>query len=622
MNLFKGLGLVWVVGVAVWVVEPAQTHAQSSTHGSAKHGLAMHGDLKYTADFKNFDYVNPDAPKGGAVRLAANGGFDTFNPYIVRGRSAAGIGLIYESLTTGSEDEAFSAYGLLAEKVETPPDRSWVSFTLRKDARWHDGQPVTVEDVIWTFEMLKTKGRPFYRFYYANVETPQKTGDRTIKFTFTGGVNRELPLIVGQMPVLPKHYWATRDFESTTLEPPLGSGPYKIKSFEANRHVVYVRVKDYWGVNQPTQKGKSNFDEIRYDYYRDSTVAVEAFKAGAFDYRTENSSKAWATTYDTPAVRDGNLVKRTFPHRRSAGMQGFVMNQRRDMFKDPRVRAALAYAFDFEWSNKALFYGQYTRTRSYFDNSELGAKTVPSGDVLALLEKYRGQLPDEVFTKVYVPPKNNGSGKMRKNLRIAFKLLKSAGWVVDTKTKKLTNLNTGVIMRFEVLLVSPLFERVVLPFAKNLKRLGVDARARTVDTAQYQERLNNYDYDMIVGSWGQSLSPGNEQRNYWGSAAADRPGSRNYSGVKNPAIDGLIEQIVAAPDRASLIVRVQALDTVLQWSHLVIPHFHIPYDRLVYWNRFGVPERSPDNGVAFMSWWIDPVKDAALPELKRAMSKH
>ena len=342
MNLFKGLGLVWIVGAAVWMAEPVEIHAQSSTHGSAKHGLAMHGDLKYAPDFNNFDYFNPDAPKGGAVRLAANGGFDTFNPYIVRGRSAAGIGLIYESLMTGSEDEAFSAYGLLAEKVETPPGRSWVSFTLRKDARWHDGQPVTVEDVIWTFEMLKTKGAPFYRFYYANVETPQKIAERTVKFTFTGGVNRELPLIVGQMPVLPKHYWATRDFESTTLEPPLGSGPYKIKSFEANRHVVYVRVKDYWGVNHPTQKGKSNFDEIRYDYYRDSTVAVEAFKAGAFDYRAENSSKAWATTYDTPAVRDGNLVKRTFPHRRPAGMQGFVMNQRRDMFKDARVRAVAA----------------------------------------------------------------------------------------------------------------------------------------------------------------------------------------------------------------------------------------------------------------------------------------
>jgi microcin C transport system substrate-binding protein len=606
---------MFAVGAVILLVGSVQTLAQAPTHG-----LAMHGDLKYPPDFKHFEYVNPNAPKGGAVRLAANGGFDSFNPYIVRGRSAAGIGLIYESLTTGSQDEAFSAYGLLAEKVETPPDRSWVSFTLRKDARWHDGKPVSVDDVIWTFEMLKTKGAPFYRYYYANVQTPQKTGDRSIKFTFTGGVNRELPLIVGQMPVLPKHYWATRDFEATTLEPPLGSGPYRIKSFEANRHVVYERVKDYWGANHPTQKGMSNFHEIRYDYYRDSTVAVEAFKAGAFDYRTENSSKAWATTYDTPAVRKGQLVKRTFPHSRAAGMQGFVMNQRRDIFKGRRVRAALAYAFDFEWSNKALFYGQYTRTRSYFDNSELAAKIVPGGAVLNILEKYRGRVPDEVFTTVYAPPTNDGSGKIRKNLRVAFKLLKSAGWVVDPKSKKLTNQKTGSVMKFEVLLVSPLFERVVLPFAKNLKRLGIDARARTVDTAQYQERVSNYDYDMIVGSWGQSLSPGNEQRNFWGSAAADRPGSRNFNGVKDPVIDELIELIVAAPDRKSLIARVQALDIVLQWSYLVIPHFHIPYDRLVYWNRFGMPDNIPAQGAEFMAWWVDPVKDAALPNLKRAMS--
>lgn len=616
MSLYSRLGAMFAAGVVILLAGSAQTLAQAPTHG-----LAMHGDLKYPPDFKHFDYVNPNAPKGGAVRLAANGGFDSFNPYIVRGRAAAGIGLIYESLTTGSQDEAFSAYGLLAERFESPPDRSWVRFTLRKDARWHDGKPVTVDDVIWTFEMLKTKGAPFYRYYYANVQTPQKTGDRAIKFMFAGGVNRELPLIVGQMPVLPKHYWATRDFESTTLEPPLGSGPYRIKSFEANRHVVYERVKDYWGANHPTQKGMSNFDEIRYDYYRDSTVAVEAFKAGAFDYRAENSSKAWATTYDTPAVRDGQLVKRAFPHSRASGMQGFVMNQRRDIFKDRRVRAALAYAFDFEWSNKALFYGQYTRTRSYFDNSELAAKTVPGGAVLSILEKYRGRVPDEVFTTVYNPPKNEGSGKIRKNLRAAFKLLKSAGWVVDPKTNKLTNQKSGAVMTFEVLLVSPLFERVVLPFAKNLKRLGIDARARTVDTAQYQERVSNYDYDMIVGSWGQSLSPGNEQRNFWGSASADRPGSRNFNGVKDPVIDELIELIIAAPDRKSLIARVQALDIVLQWSYLVIPHFHIPYDRLVYWNRFAMPDKIPEQGVEFMSWWVDPTKDAALPNLKRATLK-
>jgi microcin C transport system substrate-binding protein len=586
----------------------------------AQHGLAMHGDLKYPPDFTNFDYVNPNAPKGGAVRRSAIGGFDSFNPYIVRGRAAAGIGLIYESLTISSQDEAFSAYGLLAERMETPPDRSWVSFTLRKDARWHDGKPVTVEDVIWTFTTLKAKGAPFYRYYYANVETPVKTGERTVKFVFTGGENRELPLIVGQQPVLPKHYWADRDFESATLDPPLGSGPYKIEKFEANRQITYERVKDYWGVDHPTQKGTSNFDEIRYDYYRDSTVAVEAFKAGAFDFRSENSSKAWATTYDIPAVAEGRLVKRKFTHNRVAGMQGFVMNQRRDIFKDRRVRAALAYAFDFEWSNKALFYGQYTRTRSFFDNSELAAAGAPKGAVLEILEKFRQDLPEEVFTEIYSPPRNEGKGAMRKNLRTAFKLLKSAGWLVDPKTKKLTDAKTGKVMEFEILLVSPLFERVVLPFAKNLKRLGIDARARTVDSAQYQERVNNFDYDVIVASWGQSLSPGNEQRDFWGSASAARPGGRNRAGVQNPVIDALIELVITAPDRKGLIARVQALDTVLQWSHLVIPHFHIPSDRLVYWNRFGIPDVTPANGVEFMAWWIDPEKDRALPDLDRSLS--
>lgn len=630
MSFGKSLGAAAVLSAAVAMVilpvnaassAEADATAPGVKESGATHGLAMHGTLKYPPDFKHFDYVNPNAPKGGAVRLSATGGFDSFNRYIVRGRAAAGIGLIYESLTVSSKDEAFSAYGLLAERMETPPDRSWVTFTLRKDARWHDGKPVTVEDVIWTFTTLKTKGEPFYRYYYANVKTPEKVGERTVKFTFTGGDNRELPLIVGQQPVLPRHYWADRDFESTTLEPPLGSGPYKIKSFEANRHIIYERVKDYWGANHPTQKGQWNYDEIRYDYYRDSTVAIEAFKAGAFDFRAENSSKAWATAYKIPAVSDGKLIKRKFTHNRVAGMQGFVMNQRRNIFEDRRVRAALAHAFDFEWSNKALFYGQYTRTRSFFDNSELAATSAPKGGVLAILEKYRGRIPDAAFTDSYNPPNNVGKGAMRKNLRKAFKLLKSAGWTVDPKTKKLTSQKTGKAMQFEVLLVSPLFERVVLPFIKNLKRLGIDARARTVDSAQYQERVNNFDFDMIVATWGQSLSPGNEQRDFWGSASADRPGSRNRAGLKDPVIDELIELVITAPDRKGLIERVQALDIVLQWSHLVIPHFHIPADRLVYWDRFGIPAVTPANGVEFMAWWIDPKKDSALPELDRALSR-
>ena len=599
----------------------ALSFALSPASAQPSHGIAMHGDLKYLANFKHFDYVNPDAPKGGEVRLAANGGYDTFNPYVVKGRAAAGIGHLFETLMTSSADEAFSEYGLLAETIETPEDRSWVAFTLRADARWHDGKPVTVDDVIWTFAMLKSKGRPYFRYYYSNVQEPVKTGERTVKFSFTGGVNRELPLIVGQLPVLPKHYWEGRNFESTTLEPPLGSGPYRIKEFEPNRHVVYERVPDYWGANHPTRKGFSNFDRIRYDYYRDATVSVEAFKSGAFDFRSENVSKIWATAYEMPALRDGRVVKKIFEHNRPAGMQGFVMNQRRSKFADPRVRRALSYAFDFEWSNKALFYGQYVRTRSYFDNSELASVGVPKGDVLAILDKFRGRIPEEVFTKSFEPPKTDGSGNLRRNLRTALGLFKQAGWTVESKSKKLTNAKSGEVMSFEILLISPLFERIVLPYIRNLKRLGVEARVRTVESAQYKGRLDNFDFDVVVTSWGQSASPGNEQRSYWGTEAAARKASRNLSGVKDPAIEELVELIISAPDRKRLVARVRALDAVLQWHHLVVPHWHIPYDRLVFWNRFGQPAKTPDQGTQFMAWWIDPEKDRKLAQSRRSVPK-
>lgn len=611
--MIRTLGTAFALTAAMFVSQPVL--AQPS------HGLAMHGDLKYAADFKHFDYVNPDAPKGGAIKLAGRGGYDTFNPFVVKGRAPAGLNRVYETLMVSSADEPFSKYGLLAETVETPEDRSWVAFTLRKDARWHDGKPITVEDVIWTFQALKTKGRPFYRYYYSNVQDPVRIGERTVKFSFTENINRELPLIVGELPVLPKHFWEGRNFEATSLEPPLGSGPYRIAKFEADRHVVYERVPDYWGANQPTQKGFSNFDSIRFDYYRDSTVMIEALKSGAFDFRAENSSKAWATAYEVPALRDNMLVKTTFDHNRPAGMQGFVMNQRRTKFVDPRVRQALSYAFDFEWSNKALFYGQYVQTRSYFDNSELASVGVPKGDVLAILEKYRGRVPDEVFTTPFEPPKTDGSGNIRSNLRTALKLLKEAGWTVDPKTKKLTHRESGEVMSFEILLISPLFERIALPFTRNLKRLGVDASVRTVDSAQYKGRLDKFDFDMIVGSWGQSASPGNEQRDSWGSEAADRNASRNLSGVKNPVLDELIDLVISAPDRKSLVTRVRALDAVLQRQHLVIPQWHTPYDRLVFWNRFGQPAVTPDQGTQFNAWWIDPKKDAALSKYRRSATK-
>jgi len=582
------------------------------------HGLAMHGDLKYKAGFSHFDYVNPNAPKGGETVRAAIGGYDTFNPFVIKGRAAAGSGSIYDTLMAGSSDEPFSQYGLIAESVETPADRSWVSFTLRKEARWHDGKPITVDDVIWTFNKLVEKGRPFYRFYYGSVAKTESIGERTVKFTFKSGENRELPLILGQLTVLPKHYWKGRNFESTTLEPPLGSGPYRIAAFEPNRNVILEQVPDYWARDLGVKKGMDNYGRIRFEYYRDTTVALEAFKAGDVDIRSENSAKNWATAYDTPAVRNGFIKKQEFKHSRTAGMQGFVFNMRKPMFKDRRVRRAIAYGLDFEWSNKALFHGMYKRTRSYFDNSELSARGLPQGEEKEILEPLRDKLPPEVMTETYEPPTTDGSGNARRNLRAAAKLLKEAGWKVHPKTRKLVNGATGEPFAFEVLLISPLFERIVLPFKKNLSRLGIDVLVRTVDTAQYRERLTQFDYDMVVGSWGQSLSPGNEQRDYWTTEAASRPRSRNLSGIADPAIDELVELLIAAPTRASLVARTRALDRALQWSHLVVPHWHISYDRIARWDKFGMPKTIPVQGVVTGAWWIDPEKEAALSARKKS----
>jgi len=588
------------------------TGAALAAEAAKSHGIAMHGDLKYPAGFWNFDYVNPAAPKGGEVRLGAIGSYDSFNGFIIKGQSAISLGLIYDSLMTNSLDEPFSEYCLLCETVEVPEDRSWVAFTLRPQARWHDGQPITVEDIIWTFETLREKGDPFYRYYYASVKKVEKTGDRSVKFTFKPGENRELPLIIGQLPVLPKHYWADKDFEATTLEPPLGSGAYRIGDFEPGRSITYVREPDYWGARLAVNAGSSNFDKVRYDYYRDSTVEIEAFKSGAMDYRDENSSRHWATSYDIPAVRDGRLKKEMIPHKRSAGMQGFVFNLRRELFKDDLVRQALAYGFDFEWSNKTLFYGQYTRTSSFFQNSDLAATGLPQGHEREILAKYSDRLPPEIFSQAYTPPATDGSGNNRQQLHYALTLLQRAGWDIDKDSRKLTHTETGRVMEFEVLLLSPLFERVVLPFKKNLARLGIEVKVRTVDSAQYQERLESFDFDMIIWTWGQSMSPGNEQRNFWGSEAADRRGSRNFSGIKDPVIDELVEMVIAAPTREELVQRTRALDRVLQWNHVVIPHWHIPYDRVLYWDKFSRPAVTADQGASLFTWWVDPVKEKAL----------
>lgn len=578
------------------------------------HALAMHGTPKYGPEFTHFDYVNPNAPKGGTVKQAIIGTFDSLNPFIIRGVAASQISLIYDTLMVGSADEAFTVYGLVAETIEVPEDRSWVAFTLRPEARFHDGSPITAEDVIFSFNILTDKGTPFFRAYYGNVAKVEKVGPRKVRFTFKPGENRELPLIVGQLNILPKAYWEGREFDKTTLDPPLGSGPYKVESVDPGRSITYRRVEDYWARDHPVNVGQYNFDVIRIEYYRDATVAREALIRGDFDFRPENESKAWATAYDIDVVERGLLIKQAVDHRRSAGMQAFVFNIRQPIFKDKRVRQALAYAFDFEWTNKNLFYGQYRRTQSYFSNSELASSGLPRGGELEVLERFRGRVPEEVFTKEYKAPSYDGSGNIRGGLRIALRLLGEAGWVV--RDKKLVNAETGQQMSFEILLISPAFERIALPFAHNLKKLGIETRVRLVDPAQYRNRLNEFDYDMIVGVWGQSLSPGNEQRDSWSSAAADAIGSGNLIGIKDPAIDELIELVIAATDRQSLIERVHALDRVLLWGHFVIPHWHIPYDRLVFWDKFGVPEVIPMQGTSPLRWWIDGNKALALKQNK------
>ena len=568
---------------------------------------------KYTTTFPYFDYVNPTAPKGGTLRLAVDGTFDSFNSFIPKG-NAASTGSV-ETLLVNSADEPFTAYGLVAKTMEWPADRSWVIFNLRPEARWHDGTPVTADDVVWSFETLVEKGMPFYRYYYSAIDSAEALNTHRVRFNFKESGNQELPLITGQLPVLPKHYWESRDFSETTLDPPLGSGPYRIQKFEAGRYIVQERVTDYWGANLPVRRGMNNFDIIRTEYFRDATPIRLALKAGDIDFRLENQSKAWADDYNVAVVDKGLLNKEMVPHRQPTGMQAFVMNTRRTLFQDPRVRQALGYAFDFEWSNRTLFNGQYTRTTSYFSNSELASSGLPEGSELALLEHYRGRIPDTVFNQAFRIPVTDGSGRPRENLRKATALLKSAGWSV--RDLKLINEATGVPFRFEVLLSSKAFERIVLPYTQNLKQLGIEAKIRLVDRTQYMERYRQKDFDMLVAVWGQSETPGNEQREYWGSDAADSVGSRNLAGIKDPVVDELIELLVKSDSREQLNVRTRALDRVLLWGHYVVPHWHIRADRVLYWDKFSRPATPVRSGVMRSRWWYDTQKAAALEQARQ-----
>jgi microcin C transport system substrate-binding protein len=597
-------------------VAQAQT---SASEPAWRHALSLFGEVKYPADFKRFDYVNPDAPKGGIVRMISIGTFDNFNVAVsgVKGSIAPAVGQIFETLMARSQDEAATEYGLLAEAASHPDDFAWVTYRLRKEARWHDGRPVTPEDVIFSLETLK-KHSPMYGSYYRHVTKAEKAGERDIKFTFDSPGNRELPHIVGELLVMPKHYWEgtdsegrKRDISVTTLEPPLGSGPYRIGDFVAGRSVKLVRVKDYWGAALPAQVGQNNFDELRFEFFRDNLVALEAFKADQLDWIAENSAKQWATAYDFPAVAEKRVVTEKFPINDSGRMQAFVFNLRREQFRDLRLRRAFNYAFDFEEMNKQLFFGQYKRINSYFEGTELAATGLPDARELAILETVRDKVPSEVFTTPYQNPVGGNPEAVRANLRESARLLKEAGY--EVRDRKLVDA-AGKPVTVEILVQDPSTERISLFYKPSLERIGVATSIRIVDDAQYQNRLRNFDYDVIVDQWGESLSPGNEQREYWGSQAADVPGSRNAVGIKNPAVDALIDKVIFATDRAELVAATKALDRVLLWNFYVVPQFTYGFERYARWDRFSHAEPLPKYARAGLPslWWFDADKAARI----------
>jgi len=588
--------------------------ALADDHVKTVHGMSLFGTIAYEEGFSHFSYVNPNAPKSGAIKLGAIGTFDSLNGFIMKGRPAAGIGLIHDTLMTDSLDEPASEYGLIATAVTVPEDFSWVEFALNPSARFQDGKPLTAKDVVWSFETLKEQGAPFYRYYYANVTKAEMLGPHKVRFTFDGAGNRELPQIMGQLPVLASHYWEGRDFSETTLEAPVGSGPYRVVEAVPGRSIIYERVRDYWAEDLNVNVGRNNFDRISFEYFRDDSIALEAFKAGTFDLRMENSAKNWATAYAGPAIEAQHIKMERLVTERGEPMQGFVMNSRRSKFADRNVRKALTLAFDFEWTNKTLFYGQYTRTDSYFEGSELASSGVPSEAELALLAPFRDQLPESVFTNPFTLPETKGDGNNRRSLREASKLLREAGWQIDKQTGVLTHTQTGEQMDIEFLLVSPSFERVVAHYRQSLEKLGIKVSVRLVDTSQYQNRLDQFDFDITVGTFAQSLSPGNEQREFWGSEAADRQGSRNTAGIKSPVIDALIDKIIFAPDRDALITATHALDRVLLNGYYLVPQWHVRGTRLAVWNKFGRPDPLPSYGLGIPDiWWYDHEKADQLP---------
>ena len=603
-------------------------HAQEVTR---RHAFTVLGEPAETADFRSFPYVHPYAPKGGTVRLAAIGTFDGFNPFILRGTaemhgvapwitlpggSAAGstVGHVWETLLTSPANEVATGYGHLAAVIELPADKTWAAFELRPNAKFSDGQPVTAEDVAWTYRMLLDKGRPSYRLQFADVKDVVVEGARRVRFNFTTGSNRELPLLVGGLPVIPKHSYASQDFAMPRADAPIGSGPYRVTAFELGRSVTYTRDPNWWAADLSTGRGTNNFDQVRYEYFRDSVVAMEAFKAGKVDIRSENIAKNWSTAYDFPAAKKGLVVKRDYQHHLPTGIQGYAMNTRRPVFADARVRHAVTLAFDFEWTNRNLFYSDYTRTLSYFANSPLAATGLPWSEEAKLLRPFYKSLPSELMSRQFTLPVTDGSGNNREQLREALDLMKEAGWSV--KDRKLVDAK-GDPQAFTILLQDPSLERVALPYVQNLRKLGLDVKVRTVDPAQYQRLTDEFDFDMTMMIYPASDIPGNELRGEWSCASEKTKGSNNVSGVCDPAIDAMIEKVIAAADRDSLTAAARALDRLLVWNWYMVPNWHSQTFHIAYWDRFGNPEKAIREGFNFDIWWVDDTKAAAIDAARR-----
>ncbi len=612
--------LIPIVAASAFVAGLAADSAAKADDGNWLQATSLVEAPRYQPGFTHFNYVNPDAPKGGTARLSGSSPtFDTLNPILAKGVPADGLGLIYESLMMQPLDELdiSGQYPQIAEALRFPADYSSVTYRLNPAAKWHDGEPITPEDVVWSFDKL-VELNPSQRFYYQHVTKAEVTGEHEVTFTFDQTGNRELPQIVGQFLILPKHWWEgtdasgkQRDISRGTLEPPLGSGPYRIKSVSPGRSIAYERVPDFWGADLNTYVGQNNFDEIRYEYFRDLNVEFEAFKADQFDYWLENEAKRWATAYEIPAVKGGKIKKELVDLAQVSGvMVGFVPNLRRPVFQDPRVRRALNYVFDFESLNRTIFYGQYERINSFFFGLPLAWSGLPQGKELEILESVRDKVPPEVFTEEYQNPVGGDPQKVRDNLRKAVELFQEAGYRLEGN--RMVD-PSGKPVSFEILLNGPTIERVAIPFTQALKRIGIDATVRSVDSTQFVSRLRSRDFDMIYTGWAESNSPGNEQLDFWGSAAADQQSSRNYAGIKDPAVDAIINRIIFAKDRDEQVAAIKALDRVLMWNQYVIPSYTILPERIAYWDRFGHPDGYGKFDIGFPTiWWWDEAEAAKV----------